>query len=76
MVLDEPTGDPDPRHRKEFKKFLSNMDIAKVLATHDTDMVLSICNKVAIMDKGKIVAFDRTGKIFKDKGLLKSHDLD
>ena len=76
MVLNEPTGNPDPMHRKEFIKFFSNVDITEVLATHDADMVLSICNKVAIMDKGRIVAFDRTEKIFKDKGLLKSHVLD
>ncbi len=76
LALDEPTGNLDPKHRKEFIKFLSNMDITKIMATHDMAMVSSACNKVAIMDKGKIVAFGRTEEIFKDKELLRSHDLD
>lgn len=76
LVLDEPTGNLDPKHRKEFIKFLRDMDITKIIATHDMDMVLSICNKIVIMDKGRIVAFDTTESIFKNKELLKLHSLD
>jgi len=76
LALDEPTGNLDPKHRKEFIKFIRGMDITMIIATHDMNMVLSICNKVAIMDKGKIVAFDTTENIFRNKELLRLHDLD
>ncbi|MBU4311771.1 MAG: energy-coupling factor ABC transporter ATP-binding protein [Candidatus Omnitrophica bacterium] len=75
LVLDEPTGNLDPKHRKEFIKFLSATDITKIIASHDIDMVKSICNKVAIMDKGSIAAFDTKENIFKNKDLLKLHSL-
>lgn len=76
LVLDEPTGNLDPKHRKEFIRFLRDMDITKVIATHDINMVLSICNKIAIMDKGRIAAFDTSENIFNNKDLLKRYDLD
>lgn len=70
LALDEPTGNLDPKHRKQFIKFLGSMKITKIIATHDIDMVLSICNKVAVMDRGRILAFDETKKIFEDKELI------
>ncbi len=76
LVLDEVTGNLDPKHRKRFIRFLKDMDITKLIATHDMDMVLAICNKVVVMDEGKITAFDETEKIFNNKELLKSHGLD
>ncbi|MBU1007271.1 MAG: energy-coupling factor ABC transporter ATP-binding protein [Candidatus Omnitrophica bacterium] len=76
LVMDEPTGNLDPRHRKEFICFLKDTDITKVIASHDIDMVLSICNKAAVFDKGRIVAFDTMDKIFGDKELLKNYGLD
>jgi len=76
LVLDEVTGNLDPKHRKRFIRFLKEMDITKIIATHDMDMVLSICNKVVVMDEGRITAFDETEKIFNNKELLKSHGLD
>lgn len=76
LILDEPTGNLDPKHRKEFIKFLKGLNITKIIATHDIEMALSICNKVAIIDKGKLVAFDATEKIFNDKELLRLHNLD
>ena len=75
LALDEPTGNLDPKHRKEFIKSLRDMNITRIVATHDMAMVSSVCNKVAIMDRGKIVAFGEAEEIFKDKELLKSHDL-
>jgi cobalt/nickel transport system ATP-binding protein len=76
LVLDEPTGNLDPRHRKEFIRYLNEMEVTSVMSTHDIAMVPAICNKVAVMDRGMIVAFDTTENIFKNKELLKSYDLD
>ncbi len=76
LVLDEPTGNLDPKHRKEFIKFLNATDITKIIATHDISMVKSICDKVVVMDNGAITAFDTTENIFKNKDLLKLHSLD
>jgi len=76
LVMDEPTGNLDPRHRKEFIRFMAGLRITKIIATHDIDMVLSVCNKVAILDGGEITAFDTTERIFNNKELLRAHGLD
>ncbi len=75
LVLDEPTGNLDPKYRKEFIKLVRGMDVTKIIASHDMDMIASICNKIAVMDGGRIVAFDCTEKIFNNKGLMKSYGL-
>lgn len=75
LVLDEPTGNLDAKHRKEFIDFLGSLNITRVIATHDIDMVLSICNKVAIMDSGRIVAFDTKENIFENKELLRKYSI-
>jgi cobalt/nickel transport system ATP-binding protein len=76
LALDEPTGNLDPKYRKEFIKFLGELSITKIIATHDIGMVLAICNKTAIVDGGRLVAFDTTEKIFNNKELLRSHNLE
>jgi len=76
LVLDEPTGNLDPKHRKDLINFLRDMDVTKVIATHDMDMVLSICNKIVIMDKGRIAALDATENIFRNNELLRLYNLD
>lgn len=75
LVLDEPTGNLDAKHRKEFIDFLGSLNITRIIATHDIDMVLSICNKVAIMDSGRIVAFDTKENIFENKELLRKYSI-
>jgi cobalt/nickel transport system ATP-binding protein len=76
LVLDEPTGNLDPKHRKELINLLRGAKITKIIATHDINMAASICDKIAIMDKGRIMAFDTAKNIFENRDLLKQYDLD
>ena len=76
LVLDEPTGNLDPKYRKEFIVLLKGMQVTKIIATHDIDMAKSICTKVAIMEKGRIIAFGDKDSIFHNKKLIKVHGLD
>ena len=76
LVLDEPTGNLDPKHRKELINLLRGTKITKIIATHDISMASSICDKIVIMDKGGIKAFDTAKNIFGNRGLLEQYDLD
>ncbi len=75
VVFDEPTGNLDPRHRKEFVDFLRNLTVTKVIATHDTRMIRSVCDKTIVMDKGMIAAYDSTDSILKNEDLVKKYYL-
>ncbi len=61
VLLDEPTAGLDPQNRFEFWKLIRRMNEegkTVVLTTHMMDEAQELCDRVAIMDKGKIVALD------------------
>jgi ABC-2 type transport system ATP-binding protein len=61
LFLDEPTTGLDPQTRANIWEYIRNLQKAKnitiFLTTHYMDEA-EICDKVAIIDHGKIVAFD------------------
>ena len=61
VLLDEPTAGLDPQNRFELWKLIRGMNEegkTVVLTTHMMDEAQELCDRVAIMDKGKIVALD------------------
>lgn len=61
LLLDEPTRSLDPVAAREFRRFLrdelsTRRQCAVVLATHDADEAFNLCQRVAILDRGAIVA--------------------
>ena len=62
IILDEPTVGFDPNIKREFWELIRNIkNYGKtvLLSTHDMYEADEICDRVAIMDKGKIVALDK-----------------
>lgn len=62
LLLDEPTTGLDPRSKREVQAFVRELrdehDTTIVLTTHDMMEADILCDRVAIMDSGKIVALD------------------
>jgi len=62
VILDEPTVGFDPTIKREFWgliKSLKNYGKTVLLSTHDMYEADEICDRVAIMEKGKIAALDQ-----------------
>ena len=62
VILDEPTVGFDPNVKREFWELIKNLKSygkTVVLSTHDMYEADEICDRVAIMDKGKIAALDK-----------------
>lgn len=76
LVLDEPTSDLDPRGRREFKALLQSLPGAKLIATHDLELVVDLCSRVLILDEGKLVAEGPTVPLLSDEPLMLSHGLE
>lgn len=55
LVLDEPASNLDPHSRKNLINLLNKLEYTKIIATHDHDLILSVCTRVAALDCGKIV---------------------
>lgn len=76
MVLDEPSTNLDPKHRRDIINLLKGFKITKIIATHDLDLVMELCSTVALLDKGRIIVSGASIDILKDKALLESHNLE
>jgi len=62
VILDEPTVGFDPNVKREFWgliKDLRNYGKTVLISTHDMYEADELCDRVAIMNKGKIVALDK-----------------
>lgn len=58
LVVDEPTSGLDPMGAKEMMDLFSKIHdegTTIILVTHDMDILLSYCNKVVVMEEGKII---------------------
>lgn len=76
LVLDEPTSDLDPRGRREFKALLQSLPGAKIIATHDLELVVDLCSRVVILDEGKLVAEGPTVPLLSNEALMLAHGLE
>ncbi len=60
LLLDEPTTGLDPRSRREVQAFVRELrnehDATIVLTTHDMHEAEQLCDRVAVIDRGRIVA--------------------
>lgn len=62
VILDEPTVGFDPTIKREFWQLIRNLKSygkTVLLSTHDMYEADEICDRVAIMEKGKIAALDK-----------------
>jgi ABC-2 type transport system ATP-binding protein len=66
LVLDEPTAGVDVELRKnlwENVKLLNNEGVTIILTTHYLFEAQEMCDRIAIIDKGNLVALDTTQKL-------------
>ncbi len=68
LFLDEPTNNLDPQSRLflwERIRQLHTQGITIVLTTHDMEEADQLCERIAIMDHGRILAMDTPGELKK-----------
>jgi len=69
FFMDEPTTGLDPQARRnlwQLVKNIQNRGISVILTTHYMEEAEALCDRVAIMDNGKIIALDSPKKLVKD----------
>ena len=65
LILDEPTSGLDPNQIVDIRKIITDLGKEKtvILSTHIMQEVEAICDRVIIIDQGKIVADDSTANL-------------
>ena len=76
LALDEPTSDLDPRGRRELKALLRDLPVAQIIATHDLELVVEICPRVIVLDRGTVVAEGPSETLLSDEPLMLAHGLE
>ena len=76
LVMDEPSSNLDPRARRRLIALLSGFEHTKIVATHDLDMVLDLCERTIVLSDGRVTADGPTGEIFRDERLLEESGLE
>ncbi|WHY87275.1 ABC transporter ATP-binding protein [Neobacillus novalis] len=72
LVLDEPTSQLDPAGSEEvFQAIqsLSKQGITVILAEHKMEKIAQYCDRVLLLNNGKVVDFDTPGKVFSREDL-------
>lgn len=72
LFLDEPTLGLDPQTRNRLWEYIEKLNNEKgitiILTTHYMEEADILCNRVAIIDKGKIIALDTSEKLKEEIG--------
>ncbi|MEE9315725.1 MAG: ABC transporter ATP-binding protein [bacterium] len=74
LLLDEPTSNLDRKEKRGIIKFLQEIDKTKIIVSHDLEMIEQLCQRVVVMNRGKVV-FTGDKEIIKDDSRLKSFGL-
>ena len=73
LLLDEPTRSLDPISARDFRQFLRRevagpAGCTVLLATHSTDEAFELCDRVAILDRGRLLAVGATASLAAEFG--------
>src|SRR5215813_5367979 len=78
LLLDEPTTGLDPRSKQDVQAFVRELrdthDATILLTTHDMDEADALCDRVAIIDGGRIVALDTPEALKRQVAALEGKD--
>ncbi len=76
LILDEPTSGLDPNQMNEIRQLIGTIRREKtiLLSTHNLQEVEAVCDRVIIINRGKIVADEQAGAL-KSKGEVKTRTI-
>lgn len=76
LVFDEPSAQLDPRSRRQLIQLLQTRSETQLIATHDLDLVLELCDRTVVLSEGEIVYDGETKQVLSDREFLLAHSLE
>ena len=76
IVMDEPSTALAPCNRRTVINTINRLPQTKLIASHDLDMILDICQRVILLSHGRIAADGDTNIILRDKELLEANRME
>lgn len=76
LVMDEPSSNLDPRSRRALINLLRTFTHTKIIATHDLDLVLDLCERTLVLGGGCVLADGPTTEILRNEAVLEAGHLE
>ena len=76
LALDEPAANLDPKSRRSLIAFLKTFTHSKMIASHDLDLILDICERCIVIGDGRVVADGPSAEILSNRTLLEENNLE
>ncbi|MDA8123157.1 MAG: ABC transporter ATP-binding protein [Deltaproteobacteria bacterium] len=76
LVMDEPAASLDPKARRLLIGMLRSFTHSKIVASHDLDLILDVCERCIVIREGAVAADGPAEKILSDRELLEANSLE
>jgi cobalt/nickel transport system ATP-binding protein len=76
LAMDEPAANLDPRSRRSLISLLKTFKHSKIIASHDLDLILDVCQRCIVIGGGAVVADGPSAEILSNKALLEENNLE
>ena len=76
ILMDEPSSALDPYNRRIVINTIKELPQTKLIASHDLDMILDVCDRVILLSGGRIAADGPAETILRDRRLLEANRLE
>ncbi|MFD5429502.1 ABC transporter ATP-binding protein [Streptomyces sp. NPDC127084] len=76
MVLDEPTNHLDLRHQLDTLRLVRRLGVTAVVALHDLNLAAAFCDRICVMDGGRVVATGSPAEVLTPELLAEVYRVD
>ncbi|MDY6917923.1 MAG: ABC transporter ATP-binding protein [Chloroflexota bacterium] len=73
ILYDEPSANLDIRSRRRLIRLLQGSAETMIVASHDLELLLEVCSRVVLIDKGRVIADGDSRQIMGDDRLMEEH---
>ena len=76
ILYDEPSANLDLRARRRLIRFLQASPETIIMSSHDLELILEVCDRVILLNQGRIMADGIPQEIMSDRILMESNNLE